>query len=52
MVGFYARADASQPIRLDLDNELAGKSDCISGFPFIGLIHIILVLRRKVVYTR
>lgn len=26
MVGFYARADASQPIRVDLDNELVGKS--------------------------
>ena len=25
MVGFYARADASQPIRIDLDNELEGK---------------------------
>lgn len=24
MVGFYARADATQPIRTDLDNELAG----------------------------
>jgi hypothetical protein len=24
MVGFYARADATQPIRTDLDNELVG----------------------------
>jgi len=24
-VGFYATADASQPIRIDLDEELAGK---------------------------
>jgi hypothetical protein len=24
MVGFYARADSTQPIRLDLDNELMG----------------------------
>ncbi len=24
MVGFYARADASAPIRVDLDNELEG----------------------------
>ena len=24
MLGFYARADATQPIRMDLDNELAG----------------------------
>jgi NAD+ diphosphatase len=24
MVGFYARADSTQPIRMDLDNELAG----------------------------
>jgi NAD+ diphosphatase len=29
MVGFYARADASQPIRLDLDNELMGKSSLL-----------------------
>jgi NAD+ diphosphatase len=26
MVGFYARADANQPIRTDLDNELVGQS--------------------------
>lgn len=26
MVGFYAFADSSQPIRIDLDNELAGTS--------------------------
>lgn len=26
MVGFYARADASKPIRVDLDNELVGES--------------------------
>ena len=25
MVGFYARADSTKPIRTDLDNELAGK---------------------------
>lgn len=28
MVGFYARGDSTQPIRTDLDNELAGK--CLS----------------------
>ena len=26
MVGCYARADASQPLRIDLDNELEGAS--------------------------
>jgi hypothetical protein len=26
MLGFYARADASKPIRTDLDNELIGQS--------------------------
>lgn len=26
MVGFYARADESQTIRTDLDNELVGQS--------------------------
>ena len=29
MVGFYARADSTKPIRTDLDNELAGKYSCL-----------------------
>lgn len=33
MVGFYARADAAQPIRLDLDNELMGTSTAL--FPLL-----------------
>lgn len=28
MVGFYAFADATKPVRLDLDNELVGTSSC------------------------
>jgi NAD+ diphosphatase len=30
MVGFYARADSTKPIRTDLDNELAGKYSTVS----------------------
>lgn len=30
MVGFYAFADSSKPIRTDLDNELVGKEDLIT----------------------
>ena len=30
MVGFYARADSTKPIRTDLDNELAGKCNTVS----------------------
>ncbi len=29
MVGFYARADSTQPIRVDLDNELEGKNQSL-----------------------
>jgi NAD+ diphosphatase len=38
MVGFYATADSSKPVRTDLDNELAGirvfPSKRIAGFEF------------------
>lgn len=34
MVGFYARGDASKPVRIDLDNELVGQSSSMYD-PFI-----------------
>ena len=35
MVGFYARADSTKPIRTDLDNELAGKYGTVSIYSSI-----------------
>ena len=32
MVGFYARADSTKPIRTDLDNELAGKYSTVPTY--------------------
>jgi hypothetical protein len=32
MVGFYATADSSQPIRTDLDNELEGKYHMLPNY--------------------
>lgn len=39
MVGFYARADATQPIRTDLDNELVGMRP-VPGYRCCPLITI------------
>ena len=39
MVGFYARADSTKPIRTDLDNELLGKYNSASIYTTI-LIYI------------
>ena len=36
MVGFYARADSTKPIRTDLDNELAGKYSTFSIYTFFN----------------
>jgi NAD+ diphosphatase len=49
MVGFYARADASQPIRLDLDNELMGKSSLL---PPPLAQSLIVTFRRTMVHPR
>lgn len=35
MVGFYAFADSTQPVRIDLDNELVG--ECASSDGFRGI---------------
>jgi hypothetical protein len=35
MVGFYARANSSEPIRIDLDGELAGMD---TQFPFVPVL--------------
>jgi NAD+ diphosphatase len=38
MMGFYATADSSQPLRTDLDNELEGTSSASECFSFDDLL--------------
>ena len=48
MAGFYARADSKQPIRTDLDNELAGMQTLIVR---VASTILILRFRRSLVHS-